>query len=101
VGSLTHRLSDEQHQIGLDLILEIQQRLGFLRNVGCIISTRPPCHLRCLAAKVNAFALPARSAVDGGVLYILDEPDWPAQAITALLDTLIHLATSATNRDGG
>jgi excinuclease ABC subunit A len=94
VSSLPDRLSEEQRQIGLELVAEIRQRLGFLRNVGLHYLTldRPAPTLSGGEGQRIRLASQIGSGLVG-VLYILDEPSigLHSRDQRALLDTLIHL----------
>jgi excinuclease ABC subunit A len=94
VAGLTQVLSTEKQQIGEELIKEIQERLGFLRNVGLHYLTldRPAPTLSGGEGQRIRLASQIGSGLVG-VLYILDEPSigLHARDHRALLDTLLHL----------
>ena len=92
--ALLSRLSEEQREIGLELVHEIEQRLGFLRNVGLHYLTldRPAPTLSGGEGQRIRLASQIGSGLVG-VLYILDEPSigLHTRDHRALLDTLSHL----------
>jgi excinuclease ABC subunit A len=94
INDLAVRLDDEQRQIGLELVNEIHQRLGFLRNVGLHYLTldRPAPTLSGGEGQRIRLASQIGSGLVG-VLYILDEPSigLHSRDQRALLDTLAHL----------
>ncbi len=94
IGSLALHLDDEQRQVGLELVNEIRQRLGFLRNVGLHYLTldRPAPTLSGGEGQRIRLASQIGSGLVG-VLYILDEPSigLHSRDQRALLDTLAHL----------
>ncbi|MBC8508361.1 MAG: excinuclease ABC subunit UvrA [Anaerolineales bacterium] len=94
VGSLLHTLPNEQIQIGEELVKEIYERLGFLRNVGLHYLTlnRPAPTLSGGEGQRIRLASQIGSGLVG-VMYILDEPSigLHARDHRALLDTLIRL----------
>lgn len=91
---LLPELSEEQRQIGAELLIEIQQRLGFLRNVGLhyLNLDRPAPTLSGGEGQRIRLASQIGSGLVG-VLYILDEPSIGLHARDgrALLDTLTRL----------
>ncbi|MBT3390778.1 MAG: excinuclease ABC subunit UvrA [Chloroflexi bacterium] len=94
VNALPEKLTAEQLQIGVELVKEIQQRLGFLRNVGLHYLTLDRSAPTLSGGEGQRIRL-ASQIGSGlvGVLYILDEPSigLHARDHRALLDTLIHL----------
>ncbi len=94
ISDLVDGLNEEERQIGLELVNEIRQRLGFLRNVGLhylnldrsapTLSGGEGQRIR-LASQIGSGLV--------GVLYILDEPSigLHSRDQRALLDTLIRL----------
>jgi excinuclease ABC subunit A len=94
VKSLPPRLQEEQRMIGVELVAEIQQRLGFLRNVGLhyLNLDRPAPTLSGGEGQRIRLASQIGSGLVG-VLYILDEPSIGLHARDgrALLDTLTRL----------
>jgi len=94
VSSLPHHLSQEQLEIGGELIKEIRERIGFLRNVGLHYLTldRPAPTLSGGEGQRIRLASQIGSGLVG-VTYILDEPSigLHTRDHRALLDTLIHL----------
>jgi excinuclease ABC subunit A len=94
ISSLETRLDDEQREIGMELLREISQRLGFLRNVGLHYLTldRPAPTLSGGEGQRIRLASQIGSGLVG-VLYILDEPSigLHSRDQRALLDTLCHL----------
>jgi excinuclease ABC subunit A len=94
ISSLETRLDDEQREIGMELLREISQRLGFLRNVGLHYLTldRPAPTLSGGEGQRIRLASQIGSGLVG-VLYILDEPSIGLHSRDqhALLDTLCHL----------
>lgn len=94
VRGLPAQLSAEQRQIADELLLEIGQRLGFLRNVGLHYLTldRPAPTLSGGEGQRIRLASQIGSGLVG-VLYILDEPSigLHTRDHRALLDTLTHL----------
>ncbi len=94
VSHLPERLTAEQREIGMELITEIRQRLGFLRNVGLHYLTldRPAPTLSGGEGQRIRLASQIGSGLVG-VLYILDEPSigLHSRDSRALLDTLSHL----------
>ncbi|MBC8330907.1 MAG: excinuclease ABC subunit UvrA [Anaerolineae bacterium] len=94
VNALPEKLTVEQLQIGAELVKEIQQRLGFLRNVGLHYLTLDRSAPTLSGGEGQRIRL-ASQIGSGlvGVLYILDEPSigLHARDHRALLDTLIHL----------
>jgi excinuclease ABC subunit A len=94
INSLPDQLTEEQWAIGGELIAEIRQRLGFLRNVGLHYLTldRPAPSLSGGEGQRIRLASQIGSGLVG-VLYILDEPSigLHTRDHRALLDTLIHL----------
>jgi len=97
VSSLPVLLNTEQSEIGMELINEIRQRLGFLRNVGLHYLTldRPAPTLSGGEGQRIRLASQIGSGLVG-VLYILDEPSigLHARDHRALLDTLTRLRDS-------
>lgn len=87
-------LNEEQRQVGEELILEIRQRLQFLRNVGLhyLALDRPAPTLSGGEGQRIRLASQIGSGLVG-VLYILDEPSIGLhnRDHRALLDTLAHL----------
>ena len=96
-ANLEARLDEERRQIGGELIREINQRLGFIRNVGLHYLTldRPAPSLSGGEGQRIRLASQIGSGLVG-VLYILDEPSigLHARDHRALLDTLMHLRDS-------
>ncbi|MGD8750616.1 MAG: excinuclease ABC subunit UvrA [Anaerolineales bacterium] len=94
VCGLTGQLDEQERQIGGELIAEIGERLGFLRNVGLHYLTldRPAPTLSGGEGQRIRLASQIGSGLVG-VLYILDEPSIGLhnRDHRALLDTLIHL----------
>jgi excinuclease ABC subunit A len=94
ISELPGHLNEEQCQIGQELINEIRQRLGFLRNVGLHYLTldRPAPTLSGGEGQRIRLASQIGSGLVG-VLYILDEPSigLHSRDQRALLDTLAHL----------
>jgi len=94
VSSLTSHLNQEQLEIGAELIKEIRERIGFLRNVGLhyLALDRPAPTLSGGEGQRIRLASQIGSGLVG-VLYILDEPSigLHQRDHRALLDTLIHL----------
>ena len=94
ISSLPARLDEEQRQIGLEIINEVRQRLGFLRNVGLHYLTLDRSAPTLSSGEGQRIRL-ASQIGSGlvGVLYILDEPSigLHSRDQRALLDTLIHL----------
>ena len=94
VTDLPKKLSSEKRQIGDELIKEIHERLGFLRNVGLHYLTLDRSAPTLSGGEGQRIRL-ASQIGSGlvGVLYILDEPSigLHARDHRALLDTLIHL----------
>jgi excinuclease ABC subunit A len=94
IASLPPRLDGEQLQIGGELLEEIRQRLGFMRNVGLhyLNLDRPAPTLSGGEGQRIRLASQIGSGLVG-VLYILDEPSigLHARDHRALLDTLIQL----------
>jgi len=94
VSGLTNQLSNEQLEIGIELIKEIRERIGFLRNVGLHYLTldRPAPTLSGGEGQRIRLASQIGSGLVG-VMYILDEPSigLHTRDHRALLDTLIHL----------
>ncbi|PWB56309.1 MAG: excinuclease ABC subunit UvrA [Anaerolineales bacterium] len=94
ICSLPGQLSEEQLQVGSELIEEIRQRLAFIRNVGLHYLTldRPAPTLSGGEGQRIRLAAQIGSGLVG-VLYILDEPSigLHPRDHRALLDTLIHL----------
>ncbi|MEW5872107.1 MAG: excinuclease ABC subunit UvrA [Chloroflexota bacterium] len=94
VGELPNHISEEQRQIGLELINEIRQRLGFIRNVGLhyLNLDRPAPTLSGGEGQRIRLASQIGSGLVG-VLYILDEPSigLHTRDHRALLDTLTQL----------
>jgi excinuclease ABC subunit A len=94
MSRLPSHLQEEQRQIGSELIVEIRQRLGFLRNVGLhyLNLDRPAPTLSGGEGQRIRLASQIGSGLVG-VLYILDEPSIGLHARDgrALLDTLIRL----------
>jgi len=94
ISELADNLNEEERQIGQELVNEIRQRLGFLRNVGLhylnldrsapTLSGGEGQRIR-LASQIGSGLV--------GVLYILDEPSigLHSRDQRALLDTLIRL----------
>ncbi|MBN2499538.1 MAG: excinuclease ABC subunit UvrA, partial [Anaerolineales bacterium] len=97
VCSLLPQLSEEQRQIGEELILEIQERLGFIRNVGLHYLTLDRSAPTLSGGEGQRIRL-ASQIGSGlvGVLYILDEPSigLHTRDHRALLDTLTRLRDS-------
>jgi len=94
VSALEQKLDEEQRAIGLELVHEIRQRLGFLRNVGLhyLNLDRPAPTLSGGEGQRIRLASQIGSGLVG-VLYILDEPSigLHSRDQRALLDTLVHL----------
>ncbi len=94
VCMLTDHLNREQLEIGEELIKEIGERIGFLRNVGLHYLTldRPAPTLSGGEGQRIRLASQIGSGLVG-VTYILDEPSigLHTRDHRALLDTLIHL----------
>jgi len=94
IGGLLAQMDDEQRKIGVELVSEIRQRLGFLRNVGLHYLTldRPAPTLSGGEGQRIRLASQIGSGLVG-VLYILDEPSigLHTRDHRALLDTLTHL----------
>ncbi len=94
VEALPGALDDEALEVGEELITEIQQRLGFIRNVGLHYLTldRPAPTLSSGEGQRIRLASQIGSGLVG-VLYILDEPSigLHSRDHRALLDTLLHL----------
>jgi excinuclease ABC subunit A len=94
ICSLPHSLTEEQLQVGAELIEEIRQRLAFIRNVGLHYLTldRPAPTLSGGEGQRIRLASQIGSGLVG-VLYILDEPSigLHPRDHRALLDTLLHL----------
>ncbi len=94
VSGLTETLTEEQLFIGGELIEEIRQRLGFLRNVGLHYLTLDRSAPTLSGGEGQRIRL-ASQIGSGlvGVLYILDEPSigLHTRDHRALLDTLIRL----------
>ncbi len=94
VGSLMRTLPDEKIQIGEELIKEILERLGFLKNVGLhylTLNRSAPTLSGGEGQRIRLASQIGSGLV--GVMYILDEPSigLHARDHRALLDTLIHL----------
>jgi excinuclease ABC subunit A len=94
ISNLTNNLDQEQLEIGGELIKEIRERIGFLRNVGLHYLTldRPAPTLSGGEGQRIRLASQIGSGLVG-VTYILDEPSigLHTRDHRALLDTLIHL----------
>ncbi len=94
ISTLAGHLSGEQLEIGAELIKEIKDRIGFLRNVGLHYLTldRPAPTLSGGEGQRIRLASQIGSGLVG-VMYILDEPSigLHTRDHRALLDTLIHL----------
>ncbi len=94
VSALPGKLGAEQLEIGAELIKEISERIGFLRNVGLHYLTldRPAPTLSGGEGQRIRLASQIGSGLVG-VMYILDEPSigLHTRDHRALLDTLIHL----------
>lgn len=94
---LPQKLSTEQRQVGMELIAEIRQRLGFLRNVGLhyLSLDRPAPSLSGGEGQRIRLASQIGSGLVG-VLYILDEPSigLHLRDHRALLETLLQLRDS-------
>ncbi len=94
IGSLPGTFDSEQRKIAEELVEEIRQRLGFLRNVGLHYLTldRPAPTLSGGEGQRIRLASQIGSGLVG-VLYILDEPSigLHTRDHRALLDTLCHL----------
>jgi excinuclease ABC subunit A len=94
ISSLPTQLDEEQMTIGKELIQEIRQRLGFLRNVGLYYLTLDRSAPTLSGGEGQRIRL-ASQIGSGlvGVLYILDEPSigLHTRDHRALLDTLIQL----------
>jgi excinuclease ABC subunit A len=94
VSGLESQFDEEKQQIAHELIQEIRQRLGFIRNVGLHYLTLDRSAPTLSGGEGQRIRL-ASQIGSGlvGVLYILDEPSigLHARDHRALLDTLIHL----------
>ena len=94
ICSLLDKLNEEQTQIAAELIQEISERLGFIRNVGLHYLTldRPAPTLSGGEGQRIRLASQIGSGLVG-VLYILDEPSigLHTKDHRALLETLLHL----------
>lgn len=94
ISALPDHLTAEQLEIGSELIKEIRERIGFLRNVGLHYLTldRPAPTLSGGEGQRIRLASQIGSGLVG-VMYILDEPSigLHTRDHRALLDTLIHL----------
>jgi excinuclease ABC subunit A len=94
VSGLGEKLENERLEIGFELIKEIRERIGFLRNVGLHYLTldRPAPTLSGGEGQRIRLASQIGSGLVG-VMYILDEPSigLHARDHRALLDTLLHL----------
>ncbi len=94
IQALPGRLEGEQLEIGRELLEEIRQRLGFMRNVGLhyLNLDRPAPTLSGGEGQRIRLASQIGSGLVG-VLYILDEPSigLHARDHRALLDTLVQL----------
>ncbi len=94
IGALPGQFDSEQHKIAGELVEEIRQRLGFLRNVGLhyLALDRPAPTLSGGEGQRIRLASQIGSGLVG-VLYILDEPSigLHTRDHRALLDTLCHL----------
>ncbi len=94
IDSLPEQFDSEQQKIAGELVEEIQQRLGFLRNVGLhyLALDRPAPTLSGGEGQRIRLASQIGSGLVG-VLYILDEPSigLHTRDHRALLDTLCHL----------
>ncbi len=94
VCDLPKHFNEEQHKIGDELVEEIRQRLGFIRNVGLHYLTldRPAPSLSGGEGQRIRLASQIGSGLVG-VMYILDEPSigLHTRDHRALLDTLVHL----------
>jgi excinuclease ABC subunit A len=94
VAALPERLSPEERQIGEELVEEIRQRLGFIRNVGLHYLTLDRSAPTLSGGEGQRIRL-ASQIGSGlvGVLYILDEPSigLHTRDHRALLDTLTRL----------
>ena len=94
ISSLPSRLDEEERQIGLEIIDEIRERLGFLRNVGLHYLTLDRSAPTLSSGEGQRIRL-AGQIGSGlvGVLYILDEPSIGLHSRDqhTLLDTLAHL----------
>ena len=94
VSTLPGHLGSQQLEIGTELIQEIRDRIGFLRNVGLHYLTldRPAPTLSGGEGQRIRLASQIGSGLVG-VMYILDEPSigLHARDHRALLDTLLHL----------
>ncbi len=94
ISNLANNLSQEQLEIGAELIKEISERISFLRNVGLHYLTldRPAPTLSGGEGQRIRLASQIGSGLVG-VLYILDEPSigLHQRDHRSLLDTLIHL----------
>jgi excinuclease ABC subunit A len=94
VAALPANLEEEKLEIGGELIKEIHERIGFLRNVGLhyLSLDRPAPTLSGGEGQRIRLASQIGSGLVG-VMYILDEPSigLHTRDHRALLDTLIHL----------
>ncbi len=94
IVEIINNLDEEALEVGEELIEEIQQRLGFIRNVGLHYLTldRPAPTLSSGEGQRIRLASQIGSGLVG-VLYILDEPSigLHPRDHQALLDTLLHL----------
>jgi excinuclease ABC subunit A len=94
ISTLSAKLDPEQRQIGDELITEVLQRLGFIRNVGLHYLTLDRSAPTLSGGEGQRIRL-ASQIGSGlvGVLYILDEPSigLHIRDHRALLDTLIRL----------
>ncbi len=94
IAELPNRLKPEQIEIGGELIKEIKERIGFLRNVGLhyLSLDRPAPTLSSGEGQRIRLASQIGSGLVG-VMYILDEPSigLHARDHRSLLDTLVHL----------
>ncbi len=94
ISGLPETFDSEQHKIAGELVEEIRQRLGFLRNVGLhyLALDRPAPTLSGGEGQRIRLASQIGSGLVG-VLYILDEPSigLHTRDHRALLDTLCHL----------
>jgi excinuclease ABC subunit A len=94
ISGLVDHLGPEQLEIGAELIQEIRERIGFLKNVGLHYLTldRPAPTLSGGEGQRIRLASQIGSGLVG-VMYILDEPSigLHARDHRALLDTLLHL----------
>jgi excinuclease ABC subunit A len=104
ISGLVSRLDEERMQIGAELVEEIRQRLGFLRNVGLhyLNLDRPAPSLSGGEGQRIRLASQIGSGLVG-VLYILDEPSIGLHARDgrALLDTLTRLRDRQHGAGGG